>query len=238
MDDGDLEPEVGVVGNTGEHVVPREEGSRNAKGTTGQAEVGGDGVAGVLLAEGEEEEGQVEDNEETGKGDGGAEGEEGEEGGEDEPAVKVEGKDRVEAADARRLVGVRLDNAKSRGEDDAEGDPEATVGAERSGTEGVADGHLPHAGEELDETAVAVGERDDQVGLGDVEGADVDAREYKGGEGKGAETERGGVGDWRKGMSAVRSLRRCVHGHIRFFFSATFRWTPGLSSPPCAPARA
>lgn len=90
---------------------------------------------------------------------------------------------------------IRSDNIKSRCEDDAKGDPEATVRGQGSSTEGIADGHLPHAGEELDETAVAVGESDDEVGSGDVVGADVDEGEDEGGEGEGTETEGSWVGD-------------------------------------------
>lgn len=72
---------------------------------------------------------------------------------------------------------------------------EAAVGGEGGGTKGVADGHLPHAGEQLDETAVGKGRADDDVGGGGAACAQVDESQQEGGQGESAEAQRGRVGD-------------------------------------------
>ena len=56
-------------------------------------------------------------------------------------------------------------------------------------------GYVPHAGQELDETAIAKGQGDGDVGSRDTAGVEVDAREDKGGQGKGREAQRGRVGE-------------------------------------------
>lgn len=54
--------------------------------------------------------------------------------------------------------------------------------------------YIPHAGKQLNDTTVGKGRPDDDVGLGDVTGAHVDAAQHEGGEGEGAEAQRGRVG--------------------------------------------
>jgi hypothetical protein len=66
-----------------------------------------------------------------------------EDGSEDEPAGEVEADGVVEIILV--LVGVS-DGEAAGSQDDGEGDPEAAVGGERGGTEGVADGHFPGGG--------------------------------------------------------------------------------------------
>lgn len=72
---------------------------------------------------------------------------------------------------------------------------ETPVGRKSGGTKGVADGHLPHAGEKLDQTAVAKGSADDDVGRHGASHTDIDEGEQEGGEGESRETERGRVCD-------------------------------------------
>lgn len=81
------------------------------------------------------------------------------------------------------------------GQDDGSSDPETSVRAERGGTEGVADDHLPHTSEELDQTAICEGSTDNNVGLSHATGLQVDEGEDKGGQGEGGETEGRGVGE-------------------------------------------
>lgn len=119
----------------------------------------------VEVADSEQQEGEVEPEEEREEGDGRTEGEEQEDGGEDEPALDWSSDQyrslgrrlplHVETYEEEEAKGVvkgrrsafgfdgRGDLESTGGQDDGEGKPESTVGRERRGTEGVADGHFP-----------------------------------------------------------------------------------------------
>lgn len=94
----------------------------------------------MQMSDSEEEEGEIESEEQQEEGDGGAERADQKDGGEDEPAGEVEANGVVEVVLV--LVGVS-DGEAAGGQDDGEGEPEAAVGGESSGTKGVADGHFP-----------------------------------------------------------------------------------------------
>lgn len=147
VDDRHPEEAVAVVLQTRERIVPRHERRKHAERAAGDLEVAaGRRVAhavGVVLAR-EEEEGQVQGEEEREEGHGRLEGAQEQDGGEDEPAGQEE-------AD-RGLDVVRVGGIWPRfGQDlpglgcleEGVGDPEAAVGGEGGGTEGVADGHFP-----------------------------------------------------------------------------------------------
>ena len=161
------EEEVARVGNTGKHVVPSQERGDESETAAGDTHVRRCRRVRDLVLDGEEQEGQVEGEEEGEEGHGRPQREHEHAEGEEEPRPQVQRERGVEAAHARRGVGVGVHDAKRGGQDDAEGDPEAAVGGEGGGAKGVADGHFPHACEELDQAAVGVGEADDDVGGGD-----------------------------------------------------------------------
>lgn len=54
----------------------------------------------------------------------------------------------------------------------------------------------PHASQELYKSSIAEGQGGDDVGFGDTTGLEVDGGQDKGGQGEGAEAERGGIGDF------------------------------------------
>ena len=141
-----------AIGDTGKGIVPRQEGCEHAKAATSLGElVGclhGAVVAGVVAA-GEHEEGQIQGEEEHEEHDGRAQRAQQQDGGEDEPACQEEAEHRVRHLGIDGLGRLGLvwpagaDNVPVGGEHDAVGDPEAAVGRESGGTEGVADGHFP-----------------------------------------------------------------------------------------------
>lgn len=89
MGDRNDEEGVGRVGNTGESIVPGQEGGDDAKGAAGaQAARAGRAVLGLQVGDAQEEEGQVEGEKEQEEGDGGLERAEEEDRGEDEPALQ------------------------------------------------------------------------------------------------------------------------------------------------------
>ena len=163
MGDGDDEEAVGVVGDTGEGVVPGGEGGEQAEEAAGLD----DGRVGLALgvavdvADTEQQEGQVEEEEEQEEGHGGAQGAEEQDRGEDEPALDklVSGKREVSggggAYEEEQAEGViehggaagffdgRGNLESTGGQDDGKGQPEAAVRGQGGGTKGVADGHFP-----------------------------------------------------------------------------------------------
>lgn len=142
---GEVGGDEPVIGNTGKGIVPRHERSKQAEVTAGldRGSVGNT-LGGLEVADGEQEEGHVEEEEQQEEGDGGAQGAEHEDGGEDEPAREEEAKGVGEVVGAGGLGGVRADDVEAAGgQDDGEGEPEAAVGGERGGTEGVANSHFP-----------------------------------------------------------------------------------------------
>lgn len=208
------------VCNTSKGIVPGQEGGQHAEDATGllQAKSGSGGaiVLGEFGAE-EEQEGEVQGEEEAEEHDGGAQGAEQQDGGEDEPA----GQEEADGAGLGAFFGVGVRDAERGREDESVRDPEAAVRGEGGGTKCVPNGHLPagqrhdrgqrtggragggegkqerdspHAGQELDEPAIAKGQGDDDVGGGDAAGLEVDGGEDKGGQGEGAEAEGGRVG--------------------------------------------
>ena len=180
--DGDDEEAVRAIGDTSESIVPSQERSHETEGATGDDATALGSRAVVLeIADAEEEEGEVKGEEEGEEGDGGAQGAEQEDEGEDEPAHQVQAEG-VEEGSFAELDERRLDLKAAGGEDDGEGDPETSVGGECGGTESVADGHFPHASEKLDETTIAVRQRDDNVGVTNVQGGDVDQGQDESGE--------------------------------------------------------
>lgn len=212
------------VCDAGKGIVPGQESSQHAEDAAGLLQAQGNSGGAIVLCElgaEEEEEGKVQGEEEAEEHDGGAQGAQQQDGGKDEPAGQEEANSA--GLGAGLLVGVGdLEGGR---EDEGVRDPEATVGREGGGTKGVSYGHLPggkgrhnkgqrrgrggggaggggsatgnspHAGEELDEPAVAEGQGDDDVGLGDTTGLEVDGGQDKGGQGEGAEAEGGRVGD-------------------------------------------
>lgn len=80
---------VAVVCNTGEGVVPSQEGGQKSEKASGFDDgwVRVTFLVAVEIADAEQEESDIEGEEEAEEGDGGAEGEDEEDGGEDEPAL-------------------------------------------------------------------------------------------------------------------------------------------------------
>lgn len=96
------------------------------------------------MADGQKEESEVEREEEQEEGDGGAQRAEQQDGREDEPAGEEEAEGVVEVVDVRGARLVRGSDVEATGgEHDTDGDPEASVGGESCGTEGVSYGHFP-----------------------------------------------------------------------------------------------
>lgn len=90
----------------------------------------------------QQHERHIEAEEQGEEGDGGAQRTDQEEEGEDEPAYEVQTELVGEGVGARGREGF-FDLETARGQDDGEGDPEAAVGGEGGGAEGVAHGHFP-----------------------------------------------------------------------------------------------
>lgn len=138
---------VPSISDTSKGVVPSQERGEQTKYTTrlDAADLGNPwltltGILELEVTDSEEEEGEIQGEEEQEEGDGGAQGAQQEDGSEDEPAGEVEADGVVEVV----LVSVGLADGEATGcQDDGEGDPEAAVGGEGGGTEGVANGHFP-----------------------------------------------------------------------------------------------
>lgn len=64
----------------------------------------------------------------------------------------------------------------------------------------TSDGHLPHSGEQLDESSVGVGKSDNDGGDGNIMSLSVDQGKNEGGEGESAETERSRVGEFAEAL--------------------------------------
>jgi hypothetical protein len=135
-----------IIRNTSQRVIPRQKRSEQPKVSTSldQAHVGLSLGIGLQVADGQKEESEVERKEEHEKGDGGAQSAEQQDSREDEPAGEEEAEGVVEVVDVRGGRRVRgYDVEAAGGEHDADGDPEASVGGESCGTEGVSYGHFP-----------------------------------------------------------------------------------------------
>ena len=118
---------------------------------------------------------------------------------------------------------VGFDFESARGEQDGKGDPESTVGGQSRRTESVTNCHLPiivpicqsrhtprdrtrcprlvncdlpHASEKLNKTSIAKSQRDDDIVLFETTSTQVDQTQDESGQGKGGETERGGIGEF------------------------------------------
>jgi hypothetical protein len=55
--------------------------------------------------------------------------------------------------------------------------------------------NVPHASKQLDKTSVPISERDDEVGVCNVVGADIDQRKHESSQGESRETQRRGIGE-------------------------------------------
>lgn len=198
-EDGDLEEGVAVVLDTGQSVVPGKEGSEHTKQTTSdlKAVLGlkSTEVGGVVLA-GEEEESQVKREEEEEEHDSRLQGAEEQEGSEDEPAGQEETNDRASVGGVGLVrTNLGVEDVETGREKKTIGNPETTIRRESGSTKGVADSHLPHTSQKLDETTVTKSERKRDVGGGDAAGVHVDGGEDKGSEGESAETQRSRIGE-------------------------------------------
>lgn len=188
----DDEEGVAGVGDTSKSVVPSGEGSQETKDTTSLDETGMS-VLGVVedeVADREEEEGHVEEEEEQEEGDGRAQGADQQDGGEDKPSGQEE-------TDSVLKVSclVCCSNLEATWSvDDGVREPETTVRGQSSSTKGVTDGHLPHTSEKLDQTTIAECDGNDDVWFGDTSSLEVDEGEDEGGQRESGETKRSWVG--------------------------------------------
>jgi len=135
-----------------------------------------------------------------------------------------------------------VDNVEAtRSQDNSEGNPETTIGRERSSTEGVANSHLPvyqtlsvsdfyffdclflqlgkalmiylpHTSEKLDETSIAVGEGNDNVRMVNILSIEIDERQDEGGESEGGKTKRSRVGEGLLGLAIETRLEFTTKG--------------------------
>ena len=96
----------------------------------------------MKIADPEQQKRQIQREEEGEEGHGGAEGADQQDEGEDEPAHQIEAEFVHERVGVRRRQRV-FDLKPAGGQDYAKGDPEAAVGGEGRGAEGVAYGHFP-----------------------------------------------------------------------------------------------
>jgi len=126
--DGNDEEAVRVVRNTSQGIVPGEEGSKEAKVTTGLDARGVWFTATVVkVANSEKEESQIKREEEREEGQSRSQGTDEEEEGENEPSHKVKAERVQERGHAERFE-IRGDLEASGSEDDSEGEPESAVG--------------------------------------------------------------------------------------------------------------
>lgn len=136
---------IPVIRDTGQRIVPRHEGSEDAKVAPSLDDHGlGSAILAVQVADGEQQEGEIEEEEEQEEGDGGTQRTEQQDTREDKPAGEEEAEGIGEVVRAGRRPGVcRLDLEAARREQDREGEPEAAIGGERRGTKSVPYCHLP-----------------------------------------------------------------------------------------------
>lgn len=89
MSDGDDEEAVAGVGETGQRVVPGQEGGEQRKESTGLHDASGGGTGGVpdQVGDTQQQEGEVQREEQGEEGDGRLERAEQQQEGEDEPAL-------------------------------------------------------------------------------------------------------------------------------------------------------
>ena len=129
MGNWDDEEGVAGVGNTGESVVPSDEGSKESEDTTSldESDVSSSSTIQDEVSDGQHEEGHVEEEEEQEEGNGRAECADEEKGGEDEPSSQEESDSVVEIS-MRVLLGVCGGNLESSWSvDDGVREPEASV---------------------------------------------------------------------------------------------------------------
>lgn len=190
----------GLVGEqAGEGVVPGNNGGDDTEIATGLADGRVD-----ESAEGEEQECHRQEEEECHQTAGGTESGKEQDKREDGPADEIDAQSIIKGC----LIGaslVRSQDAERRNEDDAKGQPEATIWGEGGGTEGVPCPELPHTSQELYKAAVEQGETNDDVGDFECRGAGIVNGEDEGRQSETAETQgtgvpnfyrRGGVGQF------------------------------------------
>lgn len=184
MDDREDEEAIGAVHETSQRVVPSQESSRNTEGA-GSLDAVGIRSIGIIgkVASAEADEGDLQDEEHQEEHQGRLERAEHEERREDRPADEEQAHRVEEGADAHGLE--LAGNLHARREDQANGNPETAVGGQSRRAERVANRHLPHTSEELNETAVAKGQSDDNVRLLETTNLGVDHGEDEGREREG-----------------------------------------------------
>lgn len=72
--------------------------------------------------------------------------------------------------------------------------------------------HLPHAGQQLDETTVGVSQTDHNGGGRDAAGSGIDQTQDKGGESEGAETQGSRIGELSEAGLVGRTLEGTARG--------------------------
>lgn len=197
--------------------VPSDKRRQDTKSTTSpqQTGVGCASAAVVQVSESEHQECHVEGEEEQEEGHGGSQGADEHEEGEDEPAHEVDA-ERVEEGRGRFGFECLHDLESTGGQNDGGTDPEATVRRKSSCTEGVTGSdfpvdetldrwnslssmndrvNLPHAGKKLDETTVSESSTDDDVGVLESTGTQVNARQDESSQSESAQAERCRVGE-------------------------------------------
>jgi len=112
-----------------------------------------------------------------------------------------------------RIAIVRGDDVEAGDEYNAEGQPEAAVGGEGGGTKGVPGCEFPHAGQELDETAVEQGETDDDIGGYNGRGTGIVDGKDKGGQSESAEAEGARVRNLCRGDLDVLEVFLVLFSH-------------------------
>lgn len=190
VSDWDNEEAVGVVGDTSKRIIPGKERSEETKVSSSfDAARVWSAPRVIEVSNAEKQEGQIKSKEEREEGHRRFQRADEEQEREDEPSHQVEAEGVKERAFSKRYK-IALNVEASWSEDDGEGEPEATVRRESSGTESVSDSHFPHAGEKLDETAIPVGKGNYEIGMREVSSSNIDQRQDKGSQREGRETER------------------------------------------------
>lgn len=166
----------------------------------------------MKIANAKHEKGQIEREKEGKERHSGAESAHQEKRGEDEPTHKVQAEG-VEEGSLADLSKTGLDGETTGGQNDGERQPETSVGGEGGSTESVADSHfpgvvleeskvrmngarhIPHAGEQLNETSIPVGKSNNETRRANAFCVDVDQRQDESRESESTETERSRVGE-------------------------------------------
>jgi hypothetical protein len=140
---GDNEEGVGVISDTSQGIVPSSKGSQETKVTSSlDARAVGRTVDWSEVANGQKQEGEIQEEKEQEEGNGRSKGADQQDGREDPPANKEETEDTEEGVAAfSRVSGTNLKS--TRGQDDSEGDPESTVRRESCSTKGISNRHFP-----------------------------------------------------------------------------------------------